>query len=212
MSTRDPKIDIFVKGGVGSGKTTIATLIEHALRDVRFLKVKYEGLIVGTKPNGEPDTIRERDDETRTLRQDRTIPTLLERQPEITIYEMQHRRPPTRVLDRPHLAYRGPALEQDHKVLTVELTSKWYHLVLLWGGDCHLIGFDQFDAPEFRKEESAYLDHAPNPMAVQRYAEAKGYHLDGLALELMIGRWELEYHNHYGLKWEGHGARTGSPA
>lgn len=40
--------------------------------------------------------------------------------------------------------------------------------------------------------ESPYVDHVPNPAVVERMCEARGWEIDELSHELMIGRWELE--------------------
>ena len=52
------------------------------------------------------------------------------------------------------------------------------------------------------KDESPYCDHAPNPRAVYRYAQARGYQLDNEAFEMIIGRWEIEYRDNYDVEQE----------
>lgn len=86
-----------------------------------------------------------------------------------------------------HFSQRGWALTWarppmgDRKVLTVELYEKWYALQLLDENG----GVSEVEFPEFR-------DHCPDPVAVQLLAVREGYYMDPLALEMIIGRWELE--------------------
>lgn len=53
------------------------------------------------------------------------------------------------------------------------------------------------DEPEFCPGESPYVDHVPNPRVVAAWARSKGYDIDPLAYEMMIGRWEIEARNNY---------------
>ena len=81
--------------------------------------------------------------------------------------------------------------ERDKSILTVELYMKWYRLyVITPDREVIAVGFDQLDT--VFKEGSAYVDHAPNPAAVRAYAESKGYYINDLAEELLVGRWQLE--------------------
>lgn len=90
------------------------------------------------------------------------------------------------------LVYRGTP--GGRFVLTVENTPKWYGLVLVSpSGDVEPIDFPDF-APE---GERAYVDHVPNPRSVQRFARANGLAIDGQALEMIIGRWQLEALDNY---------------
>ena len=81
-------------------------------------------------------------------------------------------------------------------VLTVELYTKWYELILIEkkGDDFNAysihFGHLQDVAPA---GVSPYLDHAPNPLCVKLFAHRNGYHIDELALELITGRWQIEY-------------------
>jgi hypothetical protein len=81
-------------------------------------------------------------------------------------------------------------------VLTVEFCTKWYELFLIdkEGDDFSLysIHFGHLEkvAPA---GVSPYLDHAPNPLCVNLLACRKGFHVDELALELITGRWQIEY-------------------
>lgn len=81
-------------------------------------------------------------------------------------------------------------------VLTVELYTKWYELFLIEKkGD----NFDAYSVSFGHLEDvcpvgvSPYLDHAPNPLCVKLFAHRNGYHIDELALELITGRWQIEY-------------------
>lgn len=92
-------------------------------------------------------------------------------------------------------------------VLTVEIANKWYRLHLIvwephepeldndYGSDLFKVygihyGHLEKVAPE---GVSPYLDHAPNPLCVNLFARRNGYHLDSLADELIVGRWQREY-------------------
>lgn len=80
-------------------------------------------------------------------------------------------------------------------VLTVETYTKWYVLYLIKpGGEVEEVSFAELEA--HCGDGSPYLDHAPNPNAVIRLANARGWYLDELALELIIGRWELDMYPH----------------
>lgn len=96
----------------------------------------------------------------------------------------------------PLLLIEEPA---DVPVLTVELYQKWYtlHVVHVDGQICE-VGFDELDDVAGRHDLTPYCDHAPNPVAVQRLAVERGWHLDPNALEMIIGRWEIEACNRYG--------------
>lgn len=75
--------------------------------------------------------------------------------------------------------------------LTVELYCKWYKLFLVQSDGW----IEEIPFPDDKYEplgESPYLDHVPNPNAVQNYARVFGYEIGELALEMMIGRWALE--------------------
>jgi hypothetical protein len=96
---------------------------------------------------------------------------------------------------RGHPIVGSPCSGQD-PILTVELYCKWYGLQLLRpDGTVEEVAFPEEGwAPE---GESAYCDHVPNPKAVARFAEHQGYLIDLLAMELMVGRWELEVRDTY---------------
>ena len=81
-------------------------------------------------------------------------------------------------------------------LITVEATGKWYRLwVVKPGVKYEALSFLELDevgsADEYRMG-SAYVDHVPNPRYVVRYAKLHDYDVDEVALEVMVGRWELE--------------------
>jgi len=84
-----------------------------------------------------------------------------------------------------------------NNLLTVEAYMKWYDLILVSTNGAHedevhtYISYDQLE-PFAPKGQSAYVDHVPNPLAVKAMAEAKGWQLDPLAFELIVGRWCTE--------------------
>ncbi len=85
----------------------------------------------------------------------------------------------------------------DRPVLTVENYCKWYTLYVLWPED-NITSQVSFDLLEpYQGKEPAYCDHVPNPRAVELYTEAQDIDLHSEALEMIIGRWELEYKNNY---------------
>jgi hypothetical protein len=88
-----------------------------------------------------------------------------------------------------HLLVDAPI--KDRPVLTVELYTKWYVLHLVeWSGLITKLDFpDERYAPP---GESAYVDHVPNPKAMENYALEHGYDVGEFALELITGRWHLE--------------------
>jgi hypothetical protein len=97
-------------------------------------------------------------------------------------------------------------------ILTVELYLKWYDLYLVFE-DGHV---EALHASKERADklldletefvrltgESAYCDHAFNPKWVLFIEDRMKYSVASEALELIIGRWELEYKDNYSLEWE----------
>lgn len=104
-----------------------------------------------------------------------------------------------------YVSERGFALVQSMPValptLTVELYIKWYKLYLiqpLWR--VTEVSFDEIESAlgstwDWVNEGSIQGDHVVNPKAVEKYAEQKGYTLDPLAYELLVGRWVIEHLN-----------------
>lgn len=85
-------------------------------------------------------------------------------------------------------------------VLTVECYCKWYELFLVCQNT--IVGIDFGVLSQHSKNESPFCDHAPNPRAVYRFAQARGYCLDNEAFEMIIGRWEIEYRDNYDVEQE----------
>lgn len=82
-----------------------------------------------------------------------------------------------------------------HPVVTVEAYCKWYCLWVRFKDRVEEAEFP--DEGEYKTLGSPYLDHAPNPRHVVRWAKRMGYVIDDLALELIVGRWELEAGRRY---------------
>lgn len=85
--------------------------------------------------------------------------------------------------------WEGMPKESD-SYLTVEDYEKWYCLYLV-----HLDGRVErvdFDVLHPFTEKSPYVDHVPNPAAVERLAAARGWHIAERAMETMVGRWVAE--------------------
>lgn len=100
------------------------------------------------------------------------------------------------------LSHRGHPLVLTNGVpsrstITVELYEKWYGLFIVHrDGSVEKIPFP--DEPEYcHSDESPYVDHVPNPKVVARYAQINDYHVDNLAIELIVGRWEIQAKNRY---------------
>ena len=94
-------------------------------------------------------------------------------------------------------------------VLTVEFYMKWYELFLVtWDPHepeisektdlfrIYSIHFGHLDdmtpRPEGKEAGPAYRDHVPNPLYVRLFANRHNFHLDSLAEELIVGRWQME--------------------
>lgn len=85
----------------------------------------------------------------------------------------------------------GGKLEDGTKVLTAELYVKWYELYLVTRYAVTPIDFSTLEK-YVTSHQSAYNDHVPNPVVVERFAEMSGYTLDPVFFEVCTGRWELE--------------------
>lgn len=77
-------------------------------------------------------------------------------------------------------------------------SDKWYRMYVDRGG------LNELEAVEFDELErvclpgqSPYVDHVPNPRVFVALAKAKGWEVDYLSLEKLIGRWELEACHNY---------------
>ena len=88
----------------------------------------------------------------------------------------------------------------DGPLLTVALSSKWYGLCLLrtWReGVVHRIAVEELDFGVLEEIRQApfgpsLCDHVPNPAFVERLAQEKGWEIDDLGWELIVGRWHAE--------------------
>jgi len=92
---------------------------------------------------------------------------------------------------------RGIPLVQsvEHVVvptLTVEYYLKWYSLHLIRPGEDPAVSQVFFHHLEDYFSGTCFRDHVPNPDAVRAFTDAHGYVFDGLAEELIMGRWVLE--------------------
>lgn len=88
------------------------------------------------------------------------------------------------------IVYEG-SMSPKKPVITVEAKGKWYDLVLI-GLDGKLSWVEFPDMGDYGRLGSPYVDHTPSPWHVVEWAENRGYEVCHLALEMMIGRWELE--------------------
>jgi hypothetical protein len=71
-------------------------------------------------------------------------------------------------------------------VLTVELAPKWYTLHAVHRGETVVpIPFDALGP-------GGWVDHVPNPEAVERFANEHNYEVDDVAMDLIVGRWQRE--------------------
>lgn len=125
------------------------------------------------------------------------LPRLDKPTPGVEFFDLSSEKVKTVVLYSP----RGLPLIWGHghptegAVLTMECYCKWYELFLVWPDKITTVFFGALEP--HRGDESAYRDHVPNPRAVIRLAKANGYLLDREALEMIIGRWELECLDRY---------------
>jgi hypothetical protein len=99
------------------------------------------------------------------------------------------------------LVWSGALIMGIRPTVTVEMYSKWYSLFVV------RVGYDEVTIEEFPfpddlefcgGNETPFLDHAPNPVVVARWALKNGFCVDDVAMETMIGRWEREYRETYG--------------
>lgn len=81
-------------------------------------------------------------------------------------------------------------LPVDKPLLTVELYTKWYRMYLI-----HPNGTSEEHIPS--DYEVRFKDDTFNPTDIQKYAYTHNYHIDPLALEMLIGRWEQETLENY---------------
>lgn len=98
----------------------------------------------------------------------------------------------------------SPFVNGRPPTVTVEAYVKWYSLYLVRRVDDEFL-IEEVPFPddiEFCKpNESAYVDHVPNPYVVARWAAKHDYFVDELAMEAIVGRWEIESRNNYDDLW-----------
>ncbi len=75
--------------------------------------------------------------------------------------------------------------------LTAELYVKWYTLYLVSNGKAREFMYVELE-PYTPKGQNTYVDHVPNPRAIEAYGEATGITIDPVFLEVAWGRWCLE--------------------
>lgn len=81
-------------------------------------------------------------------------------------------------------------------MLAVELYTKWYCLYVVYSDrSLKVVTFDALEP--YAGDESAYVDHVPNPNAAMRYAAVKGFDMSEVGYTLMVGRWEIEAKDRY---------------
>ncbi len=81
------------------------------------------------------------------------------------------------------LAYHGDPTRAP--TVTVEVYEKWYHLFAVRPDGT-------VEKLDLGMETEAWSDHVPVPALVEAWADAHGYVVDWLSLEMMRGRWLLE--------------------
>ncbi len=94
----------------------------------------------------------------------------------------------------------GAPLDEGETCLTVELAEKWYGLCLVRArkdGVLSLLEVEELDFGIFDELVEpplgpSFCDHVPSPLFVERLAEEKGWRLDPLASDLIVGRWHSE--------------------
>lgn len=95
--------------------------------------------------------------------------------------------------NHPVVRFNEPAADR-WPIITCEFYSKWYSLYIWWP-DGNLLKLEYHEIDEdIGAEHSicAFVDHVPNPKAVELYAEKHGYVIDELAHDLITGRWHNE--------------------
>lgn len=81
---------------------------------------------------------------------------------------------------------------RDVPFVTVPMASKWYWLFVLHP-DGRLVKHDFGVLEGFEpKGQPYFVDHVPNPHAVDGWARSMGYYVDDVAMDMLVGRWEIE--------------------
>lgn len=93
---------------------------------------------------------------------------------------------------------RDAVAPHERTVLTCELWGKWYALYIVTprGG---VLQADLRDIEDFAESnETAVGDHCWNPAVLLRLAQARGWDIDDLSWDLIVGRWVNDHENRYG--------------
>ena len=75
-------------------------------------------------------------------------------------------------------------------VLTAELSSKWYTLYLI-----HPNGSVEAIDPNIEDDDVRYIDNLWHPEDLVKFCEKRGYGIDELFYEMLLGRWMNEIEN-----------------
>jgi len=95
-------------------------------------------------------------------------------------------------------------------ILYVTHDLKWYEFALeLPDGNLTTVEFDELEAYAAGLGVSPYVDHVPNPIVVGRMCDARGWDIDPISHELMIGRWVLEALGGAGFLEEAYASASG---
>ena len=102
------------------------------------------------------------------------------------------------------LLWTGDALKLERPIITMESYCKWYGLhIIKPSTEPRMIGCDIEEVPfPDIGEGTPYADHAPNPKVVLKWAKQMNYDICDLSLEMMIGRWALEYEDKFNEELE----------
>lgn len=139
----------------------------------------------------EPTTVRASEDGKVTVLDFRPAAFDLAQRGEEACREEKYLRP--LVSPRGYMLVGHPPPAEGRPVITVEFAHKWYTLFVVHpSGAVTELGYDDLYNCPGNKDTTLYVDHVPNPRAVEVYAEAVGCVIDPLAHELLYGRWQLE--------------------
>lgn len=82
--------------------------------------------------------------------------------------------------------------------LTVENDSKWYEIYLIEPLDrARPYLYEEYLEVAERFPGTVWGDHVINPDFVQFLAEEKGFHIDAVSYEVIVGRWVTEHLGKY---------------
>ena len=84
----------------------------------------------------------------------------------------------------PLIFIRKAGDEMTVPILTAELSSKWYTLYLI-----HPNGSVETIDPNIEDDDVRYVDNVWHPDDIVKFCEKRGYILDELFYEMLLGRW-----------------------